>query len=525
MKEPVNKWERQLAGKPPVNNGFTSDLEHKVRERIRMRQQKKGSAFRAVAALMSIVIILGSGWWFRDDLKEMLNPAEKPPKDAMAELLNDPLGDREIELTVQTMMYPVDFFKKPFIIRHPTVTINELGIEMPTFYKPEKFREAIEKPGQNIDLYMLPFGQFAALAAEGKFLGIGALFKKHNIDLDSYYEPLTELMHLAGDGELYGFPSGYSSNALFVNRKLFEEHGIPLPEEGDSIDEIMDTAARFKGTGVYGMLTGNGTRERSGLFGFATFIGQSNGLKLFSEEGNTMSISANTKGWKEVWQQVSEGYKEGWLGESISPLRNGASASFMQIVAHEMFANGKSAMIFGDGEYYSDLTLYGSSSNKEPMDWITIPYKIDPAATNQAQYLSLPFVYAIDAKSQNVEAAWELLRFIVGEEMASKNNRKLGETLYPGLAANPSAMSSRLEEQWRGFYGMKADPAQVLSESKLMMDVTKFTPQSEIYAFAREQMQAVIDGSKTVEEALSDLQAKADELLTNYNERGAAADE
>lgn len=72
---------------------------------------------------------------------------------------------------------------------------------------------------------------------------------------------------------------------------------------------------------------------------------------------------------------------------------------------------------------------------------------------------------------------------------------------------------------------MKADPAQVLSESRLLTDLTKVTPQPEIYAFANEQMQAVIDGSKTVEEALSDLQAKADELLTKYNEGGTAANE
>ena len=45
MKEPNNNWERRLGGRPPMKNGFTSDLERKVRERIRMKSTAGKSAF------------------------------------------------------------------------------------------------------------------------------------------------------------------------------------------------------------------------------------------------------------------------------------------------------------------------------------------------------------------------------------------------------------------------------------------------------------------------------------------------
>ena len=77
MKDPANNnWERRLGGRPPMKNGFTSDLERKVRERIRMKSTAHKSPFRAVVAIMSVVILLGCGWWFRGDLKEMLVPQE-----------------------------------------------------------------------------------------------------------------------------------------------------------------------------------------------------------------------------------------------------------------------------------------------------------------------------------------------------------------------------------------------------------------------------------------------------------------
>ncbi|CAH1207805.1 hypothetical protein PAECIP111893_02785 [Paenibacillus plantiphilus] len=486
-----------------------------------MSKRKSSTAVRTVAALMTVIIILGSGWWFRDDLKEMLNLTEKP-EDALAELLNDPFADKDITLTVQTMLdLNFDPFKKPFIIRHPSVTINLLGLEMTTLYEPDKFKAYMEKSDQTIDLYMLPLKQFTILAAEGKLKGLDALFKKHDIDLDSYYPPLVDLIRLAGDGELYGFTAGYSSTALFVNRKLFEEHGIPLPEEGDSLDEILDTAARFKGTGVYGMATGSGFTNR-GLSQFTAFIGQSNGLKTLTLEKNRLTASLNSKSWKEVWQQVADGYKDGWLGESPPINWNAGSVTHNQIFAQELFANGKTAMTIGDGAYYRDLSLYESREGGTSLDWITIPYEIDPAATNQSNYLGTGFVYAINAKSQNAEAAWELLRFIVGEEMAVKNDRITDNQPFDAsLAANPSSMKSLPEEKWRGFYGMKADPAHVLSEIQVVSDKYYGIARDEFFKLSKEQLNAVIDGSKTIDDALSDLQAKLDEYLLNYGERGA----
>ena len=103
MKDPANNnSERRLGGRPPMKNGFTSDLERKVRERIGMKSAHK-SPFRVVAAIMSVVILLRYGWWFRGDLEAVIEPRE--PQDQLTALFNNPYGDKDINLKVQIIPY------------------------------------------------------------------------------------------------------------------------------------------------------------------------------------------------------------------------------------------------------------------------------------------------------------------------------------------------------------------------------------------------------------------------------------
>ncbi|MBW7476852.1 ABC transporter substrate-binding protein [Paenibacillus oenotherae] len=519
MKEPVKDWESQLAGRPPIKNGFTSDLEHKVRERIRMRQRKNKSAFRAVAALMSIVIILGGGWWFRDDWKGMLNLDK--PEDALTALLNDPLGDKEVTLSVQLMMYrDFDQIKKPFIIRHPSVTIETIMTEVETMHQPEKFKAFVDKA--NPDIFMLPVEIYSAMAAEGKLKSLDTLFKQHKFDLEAYHAPLVEMLRLAGGGELYGFTTDFNSSTLLVNRGLFQEQGIALPEAGASIDDILNTAARFKGTGVYGLVTGSGSMERGGLSGFATFIGQSSGLKTLSYGEDKVEASLQSEGWKGVWQRLVDGYKDGWLGESKPIDWSKGAMTNKQIYSTELFANGKTAMIIADDRYYKDLLTY-EAATKKPMDWISVPFKLDPGVTNPYDYLSANYVYAINAKSTNEEAAWELLRFIVGKETADKYDR-IGDR-GPNLLARSAAMKSQLKEKWNGYYGMGVDPERAASGRKDVADGRYIESQREFIKLGKEQMDAVVKGTKTVESALSELQGKLDAFLAGLGGRGGENNE
>ena len=199
---------------------------------------------------MSVVILLGGGWWFRDDLKELLRPAER--SDVPAALSKDPLADKEYELKVQQFEMENMFeytFKKPFIIRHASVKVNIDTASNELYSDPDKFEAWFD--AEQPDVVQVPLNVYAKLAADGRLRSLDTLAKANKADLQALHAPLVDYLRQAGgSGELYGLSYEFASTALYVNEDVFAAHGVPLPAGVLTMDEILQLAARFQGTGV-----------------------------------------------------------------------------------------------------------------------------------------------------------------------------------------------------------------------------------------------------------------------------------
>ncbi len=503
MKEPNNNWERRLTNRPPMKKGFTSDLERKVRERIRMKSTAGKSPFRAVAAFMSVVIMVGCGWWFREDLKSLIKQRE--PQDQLTALFNDPLGDKEINLKVQIIPYG-DFdgqIKRPFIIRHPSVTLDTLGISMDQPLTLNKIEETLDKAKP--DVLMLPMDMFIKLAEEGKLKSLDSLIKSSKFDLDALHQPLVNMLRIVGGGELYGLAPQFDSSVLFVNKDIFSQHHIPLPEEGMSLKEILGIAAKFQGTGTVGITS----YSRDNPAFLATLLGESSGLQGLSINNGKIQATIQTDGWKSIWNIIAEGNKEGWISQSPPLDWSKGSMTLNQMYNSELFASGKAAMMLGDSSYYSNL-IYYEQNQKKKMNWSTIPYQIDQMASNPDLYLRPAFVYAINADTKNSEAAWELLRFIGGPELGATYDQG-GINQAKMILSRSAAMKSVPIEKWGAFYKMNPDPQQVIKALKEKTNTQYLKSYNLLFnQMAGTQMTAVIKGTKTVEQALKELQEKLD---------------
>jgi multiple sugar transport system substrate-binding protein len=79
------------------------------------------------------------------------------------------------------------------------------------------------------------------------------------LDLSIYYEPILNVGRI-GDG-LYGIPKDWTSRAMFYNKALFDDAGIPYPTNDWTWDEFVEiTTALTQGEGVdkqYGFYTWN----------------------------------------------------------------------------------------------------------------------------------------------------------------------------------------------------------------------------------------------------------------------------
>ncbi|SFT06255.1 ABC transporter substrate-binding protein [Paenibacillus sp. BC26] len=513
MKEPLNSWEEKLAGKPPVKNGFTSELEHKVRERILMQNEKRRSPYRAVAALMSIVLLLGCGWWFRDDVKQLLKPnsAENIP----AALRGDPLSDGEYTINIHQFAQDgsIEYqIKRPFIIRHPSVKLNMIDAPRDLYNDPDLFKAWMDK--EQPDMLQLPLKLFKELAADGKLKSLDTIVKEHKFELGTLYPPIIELLRqLGGSGELYGLPADFSTMALYINEDAFAKQGIPLPEGEMSPEEIMQLAKRFQGTGVSGLDALNITNK----FALTQFFGQVSGLQTFSKdnEGKT-EATVNSDAWKQVWQSVAAGYREGWITQQ-KPLDVGKNGIMMKDMGkNDAFAQGKIAMKIAPSYYYSNLENFKFEGVMK-VNWATVSLRVDASATNQLSFLGTNTVYAINAASTQDNAVWELISFIIsGTWRSGLENPQL----YTTLLADQSVMDEKDSKHWKAFYENKVDPAKAAEGYRMAFDNrAKVELDAALSTLGGEQMEAIVKGSKSVDAALEELQSTLEARLAGKGDQ------
>lgn len=516
MSERTQDWQKRLRGEPPIENGFTSQLERKVRERIRMKTKERRAPVRMIAAAMSIAVLAGGGWWFKDEIQGLMT--KEAQTDVPAALRNDPLADTAVELKVQ--QDPMSSFlfdnygKKMFIIRHPSVSFQSLTPPaMDATGDVAKWAEAFASwmDQARPDVLQLPYSLYAELAAKGKLLSLESRLKRADVDLDAYYKPVTELLRLGGGGDLYGLSARFDASVVYVNKKLFETRGVALPSaDGMTVEEILATAARFAGTGAAGLYGQNGDQT----YKIVNFIGETSGLQSVAYEDGAWRATVGTEGWQDIWRKMAEGTKTGWLRHA-KPLGN--NYTFDDRMKQDAFALGEAAMTIGGAAYAHLLEEYKSIGQIQD-DWIAVPIKPADGAPNQDSFLAPGTVYAVNAAAANQEAAWEVVKFMAGREFGKK-------LLTTGVQSD--LLSSRLDvldadeqNRWDAFYAGAADPAQAYKQ--LTAAKPGYWNATGVLAEAgAKYMKTVTNGDLTVEEALGRMQDELDTSLVSVGGEAA----
>ncbi|CAH1216841.1 hypothetical protein PAECIP111893_04186 [Paenibacillus plantiphilus] len=459
-----------------------------------MNVKKRGASFRIGMVILIIVVLAGGGWLFRGELKQLLG--KESNSDIPAALGDSPIGGEDIELVVHTSNYS-NFehqLEKPFIIRHPSVRIRMATASDGLENDPEKFMEWMDK--EKPDVLQLPFKLYMRLAMEGRLKPLEPYMQESGFDMEAIHPPVAELLREAGGGALYGLTRGFSSAALYVNEELFQAHGIPVPEAGIKLDEILQLAARFKGTGTYGLAA-----EYSDPYYLVNSIGEASGLRALSASEGQLKATVQSSAWGGIWQQVSDGIREKWIA---TPRPRGEGNIMMKDLAKlDIFAQGEAAMkIDYSGFYYGNLLSFEKEANIK-LKWSTIPFNIT-SAVNQWKYLTTGMIYAINADSPNGMAAWELIRFVNGEEMVKGSDG--GQEWGSSVLARRSSMELQQEEKWGAFYKMTIDAPKAIGDLKRKTTEQEAAIEQQLNELANERMKSVIEGEITVEEALAELQ-------------------
>ncbi|WP_027086173.1 ABC transporter substrate-binding protein [Cohnella panacarvi] len=354
-------------------------------------------------------------------------------------------------------------------------------------------------------MYLNGLDLYKQAVEKGQLLNLSQLQKGKGLS-DKLSPIVTDLIGAASpDGQLYGLAPTFHTQALYYNKKLFDQYKLPYPTNGMSWKEVIQLAMRFP------------TKAQDGkpLYGFQMNYYKEVTLNLILRMGETQQIpfidpktsnvTMNTDQWREIWTYAIEAFRAGVVfdkdKDQVNKEVSQAPAFFTQQAAMTV-GSQNTAYNF---EPYSQMPDGGGS-----IDWGVVSVPVNPENPEYSTAYELFDIFGISAASQHREEAAKLVDFIVSD---STNNRPLAQAQPNyGLPAVIEDISPIAGHDLSPLYALKAQSNQVDPYSAMNIDVI-----NAFKAVAQGFVDRAIAGELTIEEALEQVeqqgQAAVDEAM------------
>jgi multiple sugar transport system substrate-binding protein len=328
-----------------------------------------------------------------------------------------------------------------------------------------------------------------SFAEKDIFIPLDDYIAAESYDLEDFYPQIIKPYQYNGDvygeGPLYGLPKEIAIRAMYFNQDIFTEAGVEIPTADTpwTWDQFVD-------------MTQKTTKEEGGRvrqFGYiqdtrwtfwqiwAWSAGGEPVDDLFKPTKSTLDNPA-----------VLEGYQV--FTDFVTKLKTAPSASVAADQGiSELFASGRGAT-YNNGRWMVPLF------READFTWDVMPH---PIKTQRAQTLS-GSMFGICKGSQNPDAAWKLLSYIVGVEGQTKMTES-------GLLL-PSRKSVAESDLF-----LKSTPP---TNNQIFLDELEFAkplPLTPIYPeldkVINDQTDLVLGGEKTAAEAIAEMHTQFNTLL------------
>lgn len=341
------------------------------------------------------------------------------------------------------------------------------------------------------DVFVLPFDKYVELLEEGKLYDLNNVITNDAFKLEGMNQDVIDFVRQQGRGKLYGLPPYFSNQALFYNKDLFDKYNIPYPTDGMTWEEVLQLAKRFPlEDGVSGLYT------RS-LGDLLMNMEQAKGLERVNAKD--MKVTMNTDSYKELLETVLDA--------------NNSQA--LNVFFHDGFAKNdpfiteESAMAFEYYTYLNNNIYWVKQEQGEDFDlnWDVASAPVDESNREATPYFFIPTIFAVNAKSQNVQAAWEFVKYVNGEEFAKINSRTTTNKIPTRTEYVYNPEGKRIE----AFYSNLKMNSVLLSHSEYEDIPMSFG--GVFYGIVESELKAASVGVKSVDEALESIEKRGQEQL------------
>jgi len=264
---------------------------------------------------------------------------------------------------------------------------------------------------QKPDLLLTNTFDYEKLVKAGKLYDLSPLISKDHFDLDNLLPASTDYLRIKGDGKLYGLAPTFSSSVLFYNKDLFDKYKVPYPSERMTWEDLVRLAQRFPTDGkkeerAYGFHMG----YMKSPLDLISYIGDAEGLSSVDATGKKLVI--DTDAWKKIYQVIIDGYKTGHLQWTFVPADKRRFEK-EDVEREDLFTAGRAAMTIGNLGQVSSLSRSGAAFKWEMTN---VPTN-NPGKSRNPNFYVYP-IYAINARADNVDNAWKVLKYFNGPEAA-----------------------------------------------------------------------------------------------------------
>ncbi len=425
---------------------------------------------------------------------------------------------KEGAATLKVMFHNAEIFMSEygntFNVKFPEVEFEVIeSTEFESFVKPgddrdKKLVEFIKS--KNIDVAILHQSQYEHLSASGTLYKLDTIIQEEKYPVDDFAPGVMDFLREKGGNAIYGLSGTISSDALFYNVDLFKQQGVEVPTHKMSVQQVMDLAHRFKSKSnddkdrVYGLHT-----EYMLPAEYVLHLGSMSNLQIVDQKAEKVVMDS------EAWKTLFEKYALLMKNKKINVQDANNHMSYGQ-----GFAAGKAAMSINYYWMIEEIKYAmqgGYDGNKtKPFEWNMVSVPVDPANPDESSRVRIAEIFVISNDSANKRAAWELVKFSTGQEMA----RIHGRTSW--------RMTSRVKYQ-QPIDGKSMEAFTILRPAKNSYSLDEVLYKnnvskefiSSLNTKLGAALNAVKDGKKSAEQAFNELIPELQKALEEAKRKGA----
>ncbi len=421
-----------------------------------------------------------------------------------------PAKQKETQQSLKIMFGDEGYFYQTygdlFGMKYPNIDIEIISMQSMSNVEQQDYQKAyqdfVEK--EQPDIIMTDAGNYDTFASEGLLMELDTLIDRDKYDTSTIFPGLIDLLKENGGGKLYGLAPAFYGSVIYYNADLFAEYGVELPHDGMTWQELIDTARRFpvdgdEKTRIYGFGEQYGGMTLESL---ASRIVYTQGLQAINP--NTMKVTLNTDSWKQAYKTAFDAIESNAF---YNPQEGGFQGGTMdEYYKSQPFLMGRMAMTMDSLSFLQEFKEAKSAiKDYKPFQVGIAAGPVDPATPDQTREIYFGRILSIRANSPNVDAAWEFLKFVNGDEYAKIKSRTMNNGVSSRMGVTKEFDGVSLEP----FYKLKP----VIDNSNANMDKIPITFYEKYQPIVSREMDLVQKKSKSIDEALRTIEEEGQAQL------------